>query len=81
LRDDVEWSFNIETEVFVEFSLLWLIWVLVSIDDIPLLVNLSMLSISNDVSALSIYSSTNIKDLSFLVGNDTIFITEEVPPS
>jgi hypothetical protein len=57
LRDNVEWSFNIETEVFVEFSFLWIFWILISIDDVPLLVDLSMLVVDNDVSVFSIKST------------------------
>jgi hypothetical protein len=57
LRDNVEWSFNIETEVFVEFSFLWIFWILISIDDVPLLVDLSMLVVDNDVSVFSINST------------------------
>jgi hypothetical protein len=57
LRDNVEWSFNVETEVFIEFTLLWLIWIFISIDDIPLLVDFSVLAPCKNVSVLSINTS------------------------
>jgi hypothetical protein len=50
----MEFSLNIETEVFVKFSLLWLFWIFIGIDDVPLLVDLSMLVVNNDVSVFSI---------------------------
>jgi len=53
----VEVSLNIETEVFVEFSLSWLSLPFISIDDVPLLVDLSMFSMSNDVSVLRVYTT------------------------
>jgi hypothetical protein len=36
--NNVEWSLNIESVLFVEFTLLWFSLPLVSIDNIPLLV-------------------------------------------
>jgi hypothetical protein len=39
-RDNVEWSFNVETEVLVEFSLLWLFWIFIGVDDVPLLTDI-----------------------------------------
>jgi hypothetical protein len=50
----VEWSLNIESEVFVEFSLLWLTLELVDIDDVPKLVDLSIGSAYNNVLILLI---------------------------
>ena len=57
LRNNVEWSLNKETEVFVKFSLLWFLWIFINIDDVPLLVDLSMFVVDNDVSVLSINST------------------------
>jgi hypothetical protein len=50
----MEISFNIDTKVWVEFSLLWLFWIFISVDDVPLLVGLSMFGVNDDVLALSI---------------------------
>jgi len=69
----VERSLNIETEVLVEFTLLWLLWVLVSIDNVPLLVDLSVFVVNNNVSVFSINIALNIKDLAFLVDNESTF--------
>ena len=81
LRDDVEWSFDIESEFLIEFSLLWFLWVFININDIPLLVDSVMFVPYNDVSVLSINSSVNINDLSFLIDNPMSFSSEELPPS
>jgi len=70
LRNNVEWSFNIESELFVKFSLLWLFWIFVSIDDIPLLVNLTMFGPYNNVSVFIIKTSMDIQNLSFLIHNE-----------
>ena len=80
-RDDVEWSFNIESEHLVEFSLLWIFWHFVSVDDIPLLVESLMFVPDDDVSVFSIYSSGYIQDLAFIVNNISTLISEQLPPS
>jgi len=46
LRDNVEWSFNVKTKLFVEFSFHWISLPFIKIDDIPLLVE-SIVSSSN----------------------------------
>jgi len=69
----MERSLNIETEVLVEFSLLWLLWVLVSIDNVPLLVDLSVFVVNNNVSVFSINIALNIEDLAFFVDNESTF--------
>jgi hypothetical protein len=51
-RNDVEVSFNIKTEVRVEFTFNWLIWILISIDNFPLLINFSVFVVDNDVLVL-----------------------------
>jgi hypothetical protein len=68
LRDNVEISFNIESELLVELTLGWLIWILISIDDLPSLVDFTMLVMHNDVSVFSINATLNIKHFSFFVG-------------
>jgi hypothetical protein len=52
--NDVEWSFNVQTEVFVELTLGWFSWIFISVDDIPLLVESLMFVPHNDVSVFSI---------------------------
>ena len=52
LGDNVEVSLNEETEVFVKFSLLWFLWIFISEDDVPLLVDLSCLCYNLDVLVL-----------------------------
>jgi len=81
LGDNVEWSFNIETEVFVEFSLLWLFWVLISVDDIPLLVKSFVSAPGQNVSILAILCSLDIKYLSSLIHNIVSLIFPQLPPS
>jgi hypothetical protein len=65
--DNVEWSFDVETEHFVKFSLFWLSWVNISVDDIPLLVDSLMFVPDNDVSVLGINSTMDIHGLSSLI--------------
>jgi hypothetical protein len=50
----VEWSLNIETEVFVEFSLLWFALEFIDVDDIPKLVDLSVGPAYNNVLVLRV---------------------------
>jgi hypothetical protein len=54
LRDNVEWSFNIEAEFFIQLSLLWRTLPFVSIDKIKLLVKSTMLLVYDDLSIFSI---------------------------
>jgi len=81
LRHNVEWSFDVETEFFVQFSLSWFALPFVSIDDIPLLVDLAVLWSGFDVSVFSINVSLNMDDLTFLVGDKSILVSEHLPPS
>jgi hypothetical protein len=77
----VEISFNIETEHFVEFSLNWFLFIFINIDDIPLLVDLSMFAPNNDVSLFIINSSVDIHKLSPFIDNEWRLVSEELPPS
>jgi len=83
LIDNVEISFDIETEILVQFTLLWL-RVFVNVDDFPLLSDI-ISSISNhNVSVLSIGVEIlvlNFKNLSFLVYNESLLSSPELPPS
>jgi hypothetical protein len=65
----------------VEFSLLWLLWILVNIDDVPLLVNLSMLVVDHNILVLSIDSTLDIKDLVVVIDDESFLSSEELPPS
>ena len=57
LGNNVEISLNIKTELLVELSLSWLLLILVNIDDLPLLVSLSILVFNNNVSVLIVKST------------------------
>ena len=81
LGDNVEWSFNIESEIFVQLSLSRFSFPFISVDDIPLLVDLSMFVPDNDVSLLSINSAMYIHNLSFLIYDESSIKSEELPPS
>ena len=52
LGNNVEVSFNVETEVFVHLSLGWFSLPFINVDNVPLLVDLSVLLVNNDVSVL-----------------------------
>jgi hypothetical protein len=77
----VEISLNIQTEFFVELSLLWFIFHVISIDNIPLLVQSSVFVPDNDVSVLLIFVSMDIHNLSFLVDEVIALVSEELEPS
>jgi hypothetical protein len=77
----VEWSFNIEAKVFVQFTLSWCCLPLVNIDDVPFLVQTIMLSPCNDSSVFIISSSVNVKYLSFIVDNMISLVSPQLEPS
>jgi hypothetical protein len=81
LRDDVEWSFNIESEFFVEFSLLWLFWIFVNVDDVPLLVKTSILVGNSIVLVFSIKVTLYFNDFTSFISDVGSIILEELPPS
>jgi len=70
-RDNIEWSLNIDTEVLVELTLVWFLWILISVDNVPLLVDLSVFAVDNDVLVLSISASRYIHYLSFLIDDES----------
>jgi hypothetical protein len=53
----VEWSLNIQTEFFIELSLLRFTLPFINVNNIPLLVDLSVLVPYNDVLVFSIFAS------------------------
>ena len=63
MRYNVEWSFYIESEHLVKFSLLWLFWIFISIDDVPLLMNGLAILIDSNVLVLLILTLINFYDL------------------
>ena len=67
--------------MFVKLSLLWFFWVLVSVDDVELLVELSMFGVNHDVLVFTINTSLDVKDLSSFIHNEGSFKSEELPPS
>jgi len=81
LRDNVEWSFNIEPEVFIEFSWSWFSLPFISVDNVPLATQFVVLVDSISVSSFTISASINFNDLSFPVGDMGSIILEHLPPS
>jgi hypothetical protein len=81
MGNNVEWSFNVKSEVFVELSLSWFTLPLVNIEDIKLLVDLSMSVVSNDVSVFIINSTLDIEDLTLFIGNLSSLSSPDLPPS
>jgi hypothetical protein len=80
-RNNVEVSLNVKSKLLVELTLGWLIWVLISIDNLPSLVNFSMLLVNNDIPVFSVNASLNIKDLTFFVGDEGTIFFPQLPPS
>ena len=62
-------------------SLGWFTLPLVSIDDIELLVDLSVSGVGNDVSVFIINSTLDIEDLLLLIGNLKTSSVPHLPPS
>jgi hypothetical protein len=82
-RDDVEISFDIESELFIQLSLLWL-RVLVNIDNLPLLSEILVSVVYHHISLLLIWSLfliLDFKNLSSLVDNESSLSSEDLPPS
>jgi hypothetical protein len=79
--DNVEISFNNKTEVTVEFTLDWITYPFISIDNIELLVDLSVSVVGNDISVLSVLSTLDIEDLLSLIGNLKSSSIPHLPPS
>jgi hypothetical protein len=78
----MEISLNIETEVFVKFTFLWPSLELADIDDLPLLVDLSMFLPDNYVSVFIIETTRDIHDFSVLLINEIWSLPfEELEPS
>ena len=79
--DDVEWSVDPESEVLVK-SLDLVTLCLVDIDDLPSLVEASVLSPDNNFLAFRVLVTLDIEDLSvFGVDELLVLILEELPPS
>jgi hypothetical protein len=76
VRNNVEISFNIKAILFVEFTLNWISLPFISIDNIELLIDLSVFVPDNDVSVFSINTTLNIEDLSFFVLDDSTLVSE-----
>jgi hypothetical protein len=69
LRNNVEVCIDPKTEIFVQFSLFWLSLPLISVDDVPLLIDLSVLWSGFNVSVFSINISLDMNYLSVLINN------------
>jgi hypothetical protein len=82
LWDNVEWSLDIKVEVFVEFSLSWFLWVFVSIDDIPLLVDSTMSGVHDNVSVFGVNTTWYIHNLVVMPVDEVWWgPSEHLPPS
>jgi hypothetical protein len=79
--NNMEISFNVQTESLVEFTLSWVSLPLILIGDIPLLRNMGLFVLSVDVSLLSINITLYPHDLSSFVGKIGTLHFEHLPPS
>jgi hypothetical protein len=70
LRNNVEVCIDPKTEHFVHFSLSWLSLPLISVDNVPLLVDLSVSWSGFNVSVFSVNISLHMNDLSFHIDNE-----------
>jgi len=81
LGNNVEVSLNNQTEFLIELSLSGFSLPLISIDNVPLLVDTVVLVLNFDVSVFSINIALDMHYLSFLIGNIDTFVSEHLPPS
>jgi len=78
----VEWSFDVEAEFFVELTFTGFTLPLISVNNIKLLIDSSVLVQDLNVLVLNISISGDIHDLTFLVSDEgTVNISEQLPPS
>jgi hypothetical protein len=69
LRDYMEWSFDVETELFIQLSLLWLSLPLINIHNVPLLMDAIVFVVDSNVPVLLIDIALNLNNLSSFVNN------------
>jgi hypothetical protein len=81
LGNNMERSFNVETEVWVEFSLLWILWVFISIDEIPLLVETVLSLFHSEELALVVLVVLDCDDQASLIDDVMALVSEQLPPS
>jgi hypothetical protein len=81
LRDNVEWSFNVQSEFLVQFSFAWLTLPFINIHDIPLLPKSISLSIDTNVSIFCVNISDNLHNFTLLIDDRSTLVSEHLPPS
>jgi len=80
----MEWSLNIKSEFFIELSLGWFTLPLVNVDNIPLLMNLSILVfIGLNMSSFRIGFSLDIQVLVLVINSIDVVSVKlpHLPPS
>jgi hypothetical protein len=78
----MEWSFNIETIVFIKFTLLWLSLEVLNIDDVPLLIELVVSSVEAKLLFLIILVLVDLHSIVVLnVDELRVVILEKLVPS
>jgi hypothetical protein len=78
----MEWSFNIETIVFIKFTLLWLSLEVLNIDDVPLLIQLVVSSVEAELLFLIILVLVDLHSIIvFNVDELGVVILEKLVPS
>jgi hypothetical protein len=77
----MEWSFNVEAILLIELSFSWFTLPLISVDNVPLLVDLSIFWSSFNVSVFGVDVTCNMDYLSFLIDNKGILVFPHLPPS
>jgi hypothetical protein len=81
LRNNVEVSLNVKTELLVKLSFSWFSLPFVNVYDIPLLVESVVLVLDFNVSVFSINISLDMEYLSFLIAHVDTSVSEHLPPS
>jgi hypothetical protein len=73
----MEWSFDVESIFFIEFTLGGFTLPFINIDDVPLLMDLTIFSfVTLDVSSFRISFTLNVKIFTFLISDVSTFSSE-----
>jgi len=81
LRNNIERSFNIKTEIFAQLSFDWFLFPFILVDDIKQLVHFSMFVMDNDVLVFSVKTTWNIHHFVLFVDDESTISVEHLPPS
>ena len=81
LGNNMEISLDVKSELLIELSLSWFSLPLISVDDVPLLVDLVSLGINSDVPVFLVNIALDLQNFTLLIDNRSTLVSEHLPPS